>query len=77
MHTYSVFHFTHLHISVPLDLLQGAFCCRIHYCLNMHVQYTSMYSVRAEYMVCVKNVKMSDMPCVSVCILFGVQVEIF
>ena len=28
-----VFHFTHLHVSVPLDHLQDAFCYRIHYCL--------------------------------------------
>jgi hypothetical protein len=25
-----LFHFTHLHISFPLDHLQSAFCCRIH-----------------------------------------------
>jgi hypothetical protein len=30
MHTYYVFHFTHLHVSVPSDHLQGAFCYRIH-----------------------------------------------
>ena len=68
MHTYCVFHFTHLHVSVPLDHLQSAFCYRIHYCLNAHVQYKSIYSVRAEYVLCVKNV--------SVCVRFGVQVEI-
>jgi hypothetical protein len=25
MHTYYVFHFTHLHVSVPLDHFQGTF----------------------------------------------------
>jgi hypothetical protein len=44
MYMYYVFHFTHLHVSVPLDHLQGAFCYGIHCCLNVHVQYTSIYS---------------------------------
>jgi hypothetical protein len=44
MHTYYVFYFTHRHVSVPLDHLQGLFCYRIHYCLNVQVQYTSIYS---------------------------------
>jgi hypothetical protein len=57
MHTHYVFHVTHLHVSVPLDHLQGAFCYRIRYCLNAQVHYTSICSARAEYMLCVKNVK--------------------
>jgi hypothetical protein len=80
MHVYYVFHFKNLHVSVPLDHLQGAFCYRTHCCLNVQVLYISIYNVRAEYMLCVKMlkftlVKMSDMPCVSVCISFGVQVD--
>jgi hypothetical protein len=30
MHTYYVLHFTRLHVSVPLDHVQGTFCYRIH-----------------------------------------------
>ena len=65
MHTHYVFHVTHLHVSVPLDHLQGAFCYRIRYCLNAQVHYTSIYSARAE-LCCVLRmlkftlVKMSD-----------------
>jgi hypothetical protein len=35
MHTYYVFLFTHLHVSVPLDHLQGAFCYRIYVIMCM------------------------------------------
>jgi hypothetical protein len=45
MHTFHVFHITHLRVSVPLDHLQGAFFSyRVHYCLNVQVQYTSICS---------------------------------
>ena len=44
MHKYYVFYFTYLHVSVPLDHLQGSSCYRIHYCLNVQVKYTSIYS---------------------------------
>jgi hypothetical protein len=44
MHTCYVLYFTHLHVSVPLDPLQGAPCYRTHYCHNVQVQYTSIYS---------------------------------
>ena len=43
-------------------------------CAGPIYKYLQCYGVRAEYMLRVKNVKMSDMPCVSVCVLFGVQV---
>jgi hypothetical protein len=35
MHTYYVFVFTHLHVSVPLDHLQGAFCYRLYVIMCM------------------------------------------
>ena len=58
MHTYCVFHFTHLHVSVPLNHLEGAFCYRIYWCHNVHVQYTSIYS-RTEGKILCYMLKMS------------------
>ena len=40
IHTHHVFHFTYLHVSVTLYHLQGAFWYKMHYCLNVQVQYT-------------------------------------
>ena len=35
MHTYYVFHSTHVHVSVPLDHFQGAFCYSIYVIMCM------------------------------------------
>ena len=59
MHTYHSFYFTHLHVSVPLDHLQGVFVTEyiVSKCTGPIYKYVLWYGVRAEYMICVKNVK--------------------
>ena len=82
MHTYYVLYFMHLHVSVPLDHLQGAFCDRIYVTMCMsNIQVFIVIWSEGKILCCVLKmlklafVKVFDTPCISVCVPFSVQVE--
>jgi hypothetical protein len=67
MNMYYVSLFMHLHVSVPLDHLQGAFCYII--CHKVHVQYTSIYNSMYTVLY-VKNVTISDLLKCLICLVY-------